>query len=1260
MTTSGDCGCGTDARRLVRDGTRQGERFPAELNPSFVLADEHGPVHRILYASTYAALLNYYDSTNSAAGNWQRFFDGDVSAQLAAAAVADVSEYRSTVTSLTGIISSRAPIATDTALTNALGCLFSTAGSLASAIDRLRLALPESHSLRATVGNLVLTQLGPALKRLIAYFKGGKSLAVVDDSLPSPPLRIMGVHARTFTSMLSEGLSPLWITDAAVTNWADYRDGVAEDSTPYGPSPASSSEHVNRLATHNQFTSAITTFLSGYARIVADASDALELSFHHTGHEPHYALFLAITKLLEHARSVGNTLTEKHLDFYYRQVLRLREKPPRPSRAHLLVTLAKPVQSHRIAPGTLFKAGKDATGTNAFFAANEEMIANKARVVALKSIYRHHNTTADTLESQDGRVFASSAADSDDGAGAPLSTVDGSWHPLFNKVFSDGVFSEIRMPLADMGFAVASNHLWLAEGDRTVTVDITAATPLPPMDLTADVTCLLTTAEGWCEAEVAEFAPAGNGRLRLAFALGGDAPSVSKYVSGTHGFAFDTDLPMMLVKLRHRSDAEWPYEQLEDVVVTRIDLTIIVDGLRTLALSNDFGPIDGSKAFQPYGPAPIPGSAFIVGSQEAFQKRLTSADLDIVWMEPPDPYSTDPHVEVDLLDAGRWEPVPVEARGVTATSYPLVGPAGLSGTDMADLTADEPFGTESRRGFVRLRLTDGFGQDAYTSALVNKVATETNTASKKAGMFDQIARVIDEAAEAEDNDLGTPIAQILALGSFPIVTPLTPPTIPTVRSASINYVATQSLMLEPLGERHEPGNGARFFHITPFGHAEQPTPNQGSRPVTLLPQFTCDNGARAEAELCVGIDGLHPPQNVALLAQVVDGSSNPLTVKPVRHITWSYLRQNVWVPLRPDSVSDATSGLVESGIVKLSIPADATADNTVLPAGLHWVRAVVEKASDAVCRLLMLSAGAVTATFDDKGNDPEFAAKALAPNTISKLAQPDAAVKAVEQPFPTFGGHGAESTTAFATRVSERLRHKDRGITLWDYERLVLEAFPSIHRARCLNHTRYEPNPDGTGIYRELAPGHVTVVTIPAQPTAERRNALQPMTSTGQLNQIERYLLSRISGFVRLHVRNPVFEEVYVDFRVRLRDGIDESFHITKLRDEITRFLSPWAFSDADLPTFGGKFYKSVLIDFVEERSYVDYVTDFRLHHRYRDRSGSGGETEVTSGDSEVVVGSSAIAILVSVPARQHVISTIRPGEEPAPTHDCPCGVQPT
>ena len=78
-------------------------------------------------------------------------------------------------------------------------------------------------------------------------------------------------------------------------------------------------------------------------------------------------------------------------------------------------------------------------------------------------------------------------------------------------------------------------------------------------------------------------------------------------------------------------------------------------------------------------------------------------------------------------------------------------------------------------------------------------------------------------------------------------------------------------------------------------------------------------------------------------------------------------------------------------------------------------------------------------------------------------------------------------------------------------------------------------------------------------------------------------------------MRNPVYEQVMVFFRVKFHHGVDRGYHLKKLNEEIVHFLTPWAF-DADAEVkFGQKIYASAIINFIEERTYVDFITDFYM-----------------------------------------------------------------
>jgi len=1232
---SDNCNDNRDSLKLVRDGTSQAQRPFQALDPAYAPVNERTVAHGMVFARQYSAFLKYFNNQNLSSGSWQTFFSDDLSLQLAIAAIQNVDNYRQEVKryfDFLNDLSNDVP-AKEAECKERLGYLFSCVASLAVRLDELNESLPADNRLKGALQNVIKNQLAPHFRQFWAYYKHDFSLlpanrlianlpATINLSTTPTTLGIVGSPALPIVTVSGRTFSTDWIPANAVeTDWTTFYNNIAAENG-YGTG-GSVFTRINRLSTHNLFTSIFDQFLRAYARTVAEAKAALDDSLtQYDGHAPHYALFLAFLRLHEYARAEANTLTGRHLDFYYKKVLRLREKPAAPGHAHLLVELAKHASNYEIPAGEKFTAGKDDLGRDVFFKNDRNFVANKAKVTALKTVYRHSTESSEdkvVKTNPAGRIFASPVANSDDGLGAELTSTDQSWHPFFNKIYTDGLLSEIRMPMAELGFAVTSHYLFLAGGIRTVALNFTGLS-LSTEEI-SHIKCFFSTEKGWEEwsLDASNTANTFTGTL-LQVVLKGDFPPVVPYSSKVHGYGFDTNLPMMLVKLKQDSASEFLYKSLQDAVITQITLGVKVENLKSLAVSNDFGPVDTSKPFQPFGAQPLANSSLIVGSKEIFQKNLISASVKLTWQNTPAPYTNGvpkvPTIQVSQLTEGKWvAPTGSTSFGTTDNTITVTSEAQHTAKDAPDLTENEQYTTAARRGFVRLSLSADFGQAAHQKALLVYIKNLTSSTT----------------------DPAPP-----------------PPLGPFASAISFDYVAAQEIDLNASDIPTFTDRKAKFFHLGPFGHAERHHLLKDGSPdekVHLLPQFDFQNDGAAE--LYIGIANLRPPQNLSLLFQVADGTANPLAKKPKPHIHWSYLNRNEWVPFDKNDVGDNTGELTRSGIVTLAMPRAASDNNTLLPSGSHWIRLAVGSGNDAVCRLLRVAAQALQATFADAGNDPAFPAKTLPAGTIAGLDQPDAAVKGIEQPFQTFGGRGQENLADFYTRVSERLRHRDRAVALWDYERLILEAFPQLYRAKCLPHTQYQPAKAAEPAkYRELAPGHVTIITIPNQQQHNLHDPLRPYTSLGLLLEIEAFLQQRLTCFATLHVRNPEFEPVWTEFRVRLMPGYDETFYLKKLRQEITRFLSPWAYSDGSSPSFGGKVFKSVLINFVEERPYVDYVTDFILRHRFfSEKDGR----EMDSNDLNEVAPSKAVSILVSVPESGHDIQPITEAAAETAREKCLC-----
>lgn len=1190
------CGCGqTDPHQLVRDGTGRHQRALPALDPANVPIDERRPEHHMVFAAGYARHLRFHDLTGAHVGNWEQFFASDISVLLAVAATEDVAAYRNTLKILLRELTDPELPVSEPAMQAALQAVFDALGTLARRLDELAGQLPMGQALRATLGNLIAGRLSPMLRRLIGYHEVGTTLGVLTGTSAPAPTRILGKPLEPFTTLLAAGLEqPEWADGVDASSWAAYLAVDPADHQGAWGTSAYLADQANHLATHNLFTAICDTFLAVFARLTDEARTALADSLAWPGHHPHYALFLAFLQLLEHARTQTNQLTANHLDFYYRRVLGMSRRPAAPSHAHLLVELAKHAEAHLLEAGTRARAGKDDTGTPAHVALDADLAATRAAVVDIRRLYRHLTAPPlGELPLDTDRLFASVVEAE-------------SWHPFAETLHADGALTGIAMPPARVGFAVASHLLRLAGGARRITLTLATAEPFGESAMAVDLLCRLTTEDGWLDKTVTSLTMEGT-TLSLELELDGNDPPVTGFDAAVHQHPFETAQPVLLVLLQHSDDRKWDYQQLAGIRLTGIEVSVQVTGLRRLTISNDHAPVDPSKPFLAFGATPAKGSSLVIGSREALGKPLSHLALNLTYQTKPVASGlTVPTLTLQYLNDGAWSgtlagPFSLPSTDTDLTESYTLTDAQLVNLDqptpeVPDAAADEPLSPTSRAGFLRLVLGGGFGTDTYPVELAKYLADKRTTAP-----------------------------------SIPVL--------PTVNELTLDYTARQELALDAPSEAD-----GRVIHVTPFGHATAGPDGAG---VPLLPQFHVE-GSDAEGELYLGIQDLRPPATLSLLFQVEDGTANPLVVKPAEHIQWAYLRGNQWVPFPTEAVGDSTAGLLASGIVTLAVPADADSAHSLLPDGLHWIRLAVASRTDAVSRLRLVAAQAVRATSATREDGMWSHTTDLPAGTVAKLDPPEAAVKSVTQPFPMFGGRADEAPGDFATRVSERLRHKDRAIALWDYERLVLEAFPDLYQVRCLNHTRYEPSESGTGKYSELAPGHVTVVTIPDLRRPNPLDPLRPATSLRVLTRVQQFLAERISCFATLHVRNPQFEEVRVDLRVRFRNGADEALTRTRLQDDITAFLSPWAFQVDQPPSFNGVIRKSVLVDFVEERPYVDFVTDVKLFHRL-----PGTPDGVDGPDLAQVVGSRAVSILVSVPSHRHGVRPIPATQEAG--QNCGC-----
>ncbi|MCU0435842.1 MAG: hypothetical protein MUC87_20450 [Bacteroidia bacterium] len=584
-----------------------------------------------------------------------------------------------------------------------------------------------------------------------------------------------------------------------------------------------------------------------------------------------------------------------------------------------------------------------------------------------------------------------------------------------------------------------------------------------------------------------------------------------------------------------------------------------------------------------------------------------------------------------------------------ATQRPIFN-ADLPDTDQFEELKE--FTTTTQRGFIRLQLGNvDFQHNKYAAALMRAAQLNSNTSTPQVVRINPPYTPVFKSISASyksGRDLNTTHDQFYlvhpfgeervtfdASGSFVSTTGINSPRedIGFLRSAS-----NPGIMADP--------GDAELAEVVNSGQASKRS---------LVPQFTISESLdtrpepilrRLEGMLFIGLKGLKPQQSVSMLVQTVDDSADPNQNQPEVH--WSYLRNNEWVSLDQSMlISDTTNGFINSGLIELSIPEDASNTNTILTTGLHWLRAATVLKEDpvidapvltrpgstsALSNVLNIHTQAIKASFRNNDNDPEHLRQALPALSISKLENSISAVKSVSQPYSSFGGKLSEAGNEYYRRVSERLRHKGRAITIWDYERLVLENFPSIYKVKCINHMRHRII-NNEACFNQMAGGGVTVIVVSNLRNQNLVNPLQPTTSTAMREEIRLLLKKRNSRFADVSVINPVYEEVQVHFKVFFgkKWSSDKGYYSSLLNEDIKKFLSPWAFAEGTDIRFGGKLHASYILNFIEEREYVDYITDFKMYRA------ENGTVPPGSQPLEEISASQVYSILVSAP--NHIIS---------------------
>jgi hypothetical protein len=899
---------------------------------------------------------------------------------------------------------------------------------------------------------------------------------------------------------------------------------------------------------------------------------------------PHHALLLAFLRLLAHPQALLDGFTAEHLQHQMQQVLGFVPLPARPDRVHLVLESKKGVAPWAVTPAHRFSAGKDAAGVEQLYAPVRDTVVGAARVQGLASLWH-----------VGPRLRFAPVANSADGLGAALPADRPRWAP----------FGHAGLPPAPQGFAVASSLLRLAEGTRSVRMKLRlGAWPAgrTAAGIAAAFEAWATGPEGW----IGPLAVSGSREgdlLTLAVPIGPEHPAVVDHDPALHQHGYPAALPVMQLLLRDDADGR----ALSGLALRTVQVAVQAQGLRALLLENDEAVLDPRKACLPFGAQPARGARLHVGCAEALGKPLTQLSLHLDWLGAP----ADLHAWYDgyarrgsLLSgvAARLTWQDTDGRAHAAGTQTLLPRHAAPVTLQIDPAGSAPTPSPQHRALAMQWGGSSAGRKASAAAVAARPVSATaprmssklsaqlgsrlgaRTGGGRAGFLTLTLEGDLLHADHLRDAMAAVTPPADATGFVPKV--LNPPYTPRLQTLTLDYAAQSdaSAVADPTPTAFT-DTAVQFFHVDALGVAREHAwltrqrPWAPPGPVTLLPLHP-EAGA-----LLIGLSGVGAGDTVSLLLQAAEGTADPLA--PAQAVAWSVLADDAWRPLgTADGLLDTTNGLRTSGLLAVALPRETTTEHLRCPAGQVWLRATVGAAPQAACDLLGVHANAVEAVFVDQGNDPTRLATPLSPNAVSKARSSLPALQRVSQPYASFGGALAEDPAALARRAAERLRHRNRAVSTWDVEHLVLQAFPQVWRAKCVPHasdTSWQ------------APGHVSVIVLPDLHGTETPDPLQPRVDLDTLTRIAAHLQARSAPQTQVHVRNPRYRPVQVAFKLRLRPGHGFNFAAAQVDLALRRALSPWAFDSPAALNFGGRVLRSALLAFVESLPEVDFVTDFRL-----------------------------------------------------------------
>lgn len=692
-----------------------------------------------------------------------------------------------------------------------------------------------------------------------------------------------------------------------------------------------------------------------------------------------------------------------------------------------------------------------------------------------------------------------------------------------------------------IGARIISPALVLREGNRTILLNCYPVNPEWSGD--SDYNSLnsifkigISVENGWLPIEEYTVNKEKE-KLVIQFVLPDHFPSTAACTIEKHQYT--SEYPVVNLALNLES-SDYQESKIENFQISRVKVIVSAKSITNIKVYNELGKIDNSKPFVPFGINSEKGAWFTIGNYEMNIKNTKGVHVNLYWEKLPEhPLGLAYHymeyekgignesfeVSVRYLSDFQWKRVSgknefplfnTEKGANSLSNLTSIGPIDVEKMPLIKEEEEEyDYSLNTRNGFLNFQLINpeiGFGEQVYRKIFTEQMMRNARKKQK-----------------------------------YPTIQP---PIQPVLKRITIDYEAEDIID----HRRHPDSSGGRIESIMPLEEfvTDRPVANDF---IWFVPQMEDRN-------LIIVLDNVKENATLNIFFDMHPTESNDIheeSVRERRHLLRDiriYIGNPACWKRMPLAfiIKDETMAFLISGYVKFQFP-DALPPELYDDNGMLWIRIGFENVEGIgfpeiknafvnAALLKMRMPEDEEESFLLNPADGEIAEEALIPGLGQIIRISD-----------FYGGMLKESKDQMFLRMAEYVSHKGRAVTTRDYERLVLQAFPDIAKAKCIFSKS-----------KKTQKNTVYLVVLPKQQNGA--DLKKPLTAPHLLYFIEKYLRGLASAYVQhVNVINPVYEQVII--RCRLDHKSFFSLRRKKLLAyKINQFIAPWQ-SDGTLPVIG-------------------------------------------------------------------------------------------